>query len=53
MRIVKSPHGPTLTFKIVSHSTRGDIINFLKNSKSFSRTFNAPLLIMNNFNVNN
>lgn len=48
--MIKNPEGPTLTFKIVNYCTKKDVINFQSNSKSVSRTFVPPMLIMNGFN---
>ena len=47
LRLLKTPEGPTLTFKIVSYCTMSEVINSI--NKSFSRVFTPPLLIMNGF----
>lgn len=50
LRIIKNPKGPTVTFKILSYSTRTDIINAQNQAANISRTFVAPILLLNGFN---
>ncbi|KAG5518858.1 hypothetical protein PMAC_002389 [Pneumocystis sp. 'macacae'] len=50
MRIVRTPHGPTLYFKIKTYSLCKDIIKAQKRPKSPGSEFlTPPLLILNNF----
>eukprot|EP01122_Echinamoeba_exundans_P004590 TRINITY_DN1467_c0_g1_i1.p1 TRINITY_DN1467_c0_g1~~TRINITY_DN1467_c0_g1_i1.p1 ORF type:complete len:343 (-),score=79.71 TRINITY_DN1467_c0_g1_i1:414-1442(-) len=51
MRIVKSPHGPTLTFRVHKYSLMSDVARLQQRPHSPSFEFKtAPLLILNNFN---
>lgn len=51
MRLIRIPHGPTLTFKVMSYSLRSDIHKLQARPKSLSQDDlnHAPILILNNF----
>lgn len=51
MRLVRIPHGPTLTFRISSYSLMSDIHKLQARPKSVSNDDrnHAPILILNNF----
>lgn len=56
LRIIKTPKGPTLTFKIEEYSLARDIVRYVQNikkqTKIYSQTLqSAPLLIMNGFSA--
>lgn len=51
MRLIRVPHGPTLTFKVLSYSLMSDIHRLQARPKSISQDDrnHAPILILNNF----
>ena len=51
MRLIRIPHGPTLTFKVKSYSLMSDIHRLQARPKSISQDDrnHAPILILNNF----
>jgi len=50
VRMIRSPHGPTMTFKVKQFSIAKDIINFQKRPEDVrSGAQSAPLVILNNF----
>jgi ribosome biogenesis protein SSF1/2 len=52
LKVMKNPDGPTITFKVLSYSNQQDFTQIQLNPKTYSRSFNAPLLIMNGFSSN-
>lgn len=50
LRMVRAPHGPTMTFRLVEYSLNRDIINFQKRPEDVqSGMQNSPLVVLNNF----
>ena len=50
MRIIRLPHGPTLTFRVENFSLARDVISSMKRYHTEQSNFlHAPLLILNNF----
>ncbi|VDK41789.1 unnamed protein product, partial [Anisakis simplex] len=50
LRIIRSPQGPTLSFKIMRYTLSRDIITSQRRSLHFQRQFTtAPLVVMNGF----
>lgn len=50
MRIMKTPHGPTLTYRVLSYSLAKDIVNIQKRPHAPGIEFQyPPLIILNNF----
>jgi len=50
MRVLRLPHGPTLTFKISSYSLCKDVVSSLKRPSMEPKQFRYhPLLVMNGF----
>lgn len=54
LRLLKTPKGPTIAFKVLNYSLARDVVSFVqsarKQTKIFSPTLqSAPLLIMNGF----
>uniref|UniRef100_T1J3I8 Brix domain-containing protein n=1 Tax=Strigamia maritima TaxID=126957 RepID=T1J3I8_STRMM len=50
MRIIRLPHGPTLTFRVMSYSSTRDVISALKRPLIYAKQFqHHPLIVLNNF----
>ncbi|PAA71227.1 hypothetical protein BOX15_Mlig001256g2, partial [Macrostomum lignano] len=50
MRIVACPHGPTLTFRVLSYCLRADVLSAARRINSSASIYqHPPLLIMNGF----
>jgi len=50
LRLVRVPHGPTLTFRVSNYSLMRDIVNIQKRPHSHGPEFLAPpLVVLNNF----
>ncbi|KAJ4350254.1 rRNA-binding ribosome biosynthesis protein [Didymosphaeria variabile] len=50
MRLAKTPHGPTLHFRVEKYSLSKDIMKSVKHYRADANAYNvAPLLVMNNF----
>lgn len=50
LKIVRSPRGPTLYFKILNYSLASDVKSSIKKPLVFEQQFsNPPLLVLNNF----
>uniref|UniRef100_A0A915PHU6 Brix domain-containing protein n=1 Tax=Setaria digitata TaxID=48799 RepID=A0A915PHU6_9BILA len=53
LRIIRSPQGPTLTFRVKEYTLARHIISAAKRKMHFQRLFaSAPLLVMSGFNSN-
>jgi Brix domain. len=50
MKVVRLPHGPTLTFQVHSYSLTRDIVSAMKKQYVFEKLYqNAPLIVLNSF----
>jgi len=49
LRLIRVPHGPSLTFRIEKFSLSRNIISFQKKPEILNGHFNYPLVILNNF----
>lgn len=52
LRLAKTPHGPTLTFRVETYSLAKDIMKSMKHPRAGAHDYSvAPLLVMNNFST--